>query len=185
MQPVVGASAGPAADEYSAANYFVDSDDPAVRDMAHKATGSETDARAKAIRIERWVNQSMQPAAGSVLVPASRVARELRGDCRAYALLTAALCRAAGLPSRTALGLLYVERGATGPALGFHMWTEVCIGGRWVGLDSTLGRGGVDACHIKISDHSWVATRSLTPLLPADRVLGKMRAEVVSVDGSP
>jgi hypothetical protein len=65
------------------------------------------------------------------------------------------------------------------------MWTEVCIGGRWIGLDGTLGQGGVDACHVKISDHSWAATRSLTPLLPADRVLGKMRAEVVSVDGGP
>jgi hypothetical protein len=65
------------------------------------------------------------------------------------------------------------------------MWTEVCIGGRWIGLDGTLGRGGVDACHVKIADHSWAATRSLTPLLPADRVLGKMHADVVSVDGSP
>jgi transglutaminase-like putative cysteine protease len=185
VRPVPGTSAGPAADEYATSNYFVDSDDPSVRDMARRAASGATDAWSKAVRIERWVNQAMQPSAGSVLVPASRTARELRGDCRAYALLTAALCRAEGIPSRTALGLLYVERSTKGPCLGFHMWTEVCIGGRWIGLDGTLGQGGVDACHVKISDHSWAATRSLTPLLPADRVLGKMRAEVVSVDGGP
>jgi transglutaminase-like putative cysteine protease len=185
VRPVAGAVPGPAADEYSVANYFVDSDDGLVRERARQACGGETDPWAKAVRIEQWVHQSMTPAGGGALVPASRLARELRGDCRAYAILTAALCRAAGIPARTALGLVYVEREGTGPAFGFHMWTEVCLGGRWIGLDGTLGQGGVGACHIKIADHSWYATRSLTPMLPVDRVLGRIHLEVVSVDGSP
>jgi transglutaminase-like putative cysteine protease len=185
VHPLPGASAGPAADEYSAPNYFVDSDDPTVKDLARRAVDGATDSWTKAVRIERWVFQSMTPAGGAALVPASRVARELRGDCRAYALLTTALCRSEGIPARTALGLVYIERSAAGPSLGFHMWTEVCLGGRWIGLDGTLGQGGIGACHVKISDHSWQATRSLTPLLPVDRVLGRISAEIVSVDGGP
>jgi hypothetical protein len=107
------------------------------------------------------------------------VARNLRGDCRQYALLTAALCRAEGLPARTAVGLLYVHKGK--PCLGFHMWTEVFVAGRWVGLDATLGLGGVSATHLKIADQSWHGARSLTPLLPVERVLGKVQIEVVRV----
>jgi transglutaminase/protease-like cytokinesis protein 3 len=115
-------------------------------------------------------------------VPASVTARELRGDCRHYALLTAALCRAQGVPARPVVGLLYVQKGGQ-PQLGFHMWTEVWIDGQWLGLDATLGRGGVSAAHLKIADHSWQGAQSLTPLLPAHRVLGKIHIEVLRVQG--
>jgi hypothetical protein len=53
---------------------------------------------------------------------------------------------------------------------------------QWLGLDATLGRGGVDGAHIKITDHSWKDTQSLTPLLPVNRGLGKLRVEVVQID---
>jgi transglutaminase-like putative cysteine protease len=136
---------------------------------------------AKARRIERWVKQNMRVDNAVPLEPASTVARQLRGDCRQYALLTAALCRAADIPARTAVGLLYVEKGRR-PLMGFHMWTEVCIDGHWLGLDGTLGLGGVSAAHIKISDHSWHDTQSLTPLLPVSRVLGKLTISILSSD---
>jgi transglutaminase-like putative cysteine protease len=183
VHPVPGAGPGPAAPEYLSANYYVDSDDACIKDLARRIPGNETDVFARAVRIEQWVFGAMRPKDGSPLVPASQVARELQGDCKSYALLTTALCRAAGIPSRTAIGLVYAERGSAGPKLVFHMWTEVCVGGRWLGLDGTLGQGGIGACHLKISDHSWYATRSLTPLLPASRVLGKVSVSVVSVDG--
>jgi transglutaminase-like putative cysteine protease len=168
--------------EYLASNYYLDGGDARVREVARVAAAGAADAWTRAVNIERWVKRSMQPRSGLPLVPASQVARELRGDCRAYALLTAALCRAEGIPARTAVGLLYVERDGAGPRLGFHMWTEAWIDGRWVGLDGTLGQGGVSACHLKIADHSWSGTRSLSPLLPVNRVLGKLSVEIVSVD---
>ncbi len=115
------------------------------------------------------------------LEPAGDVARQLRGDCRQYALLTAALCRAEGIPARTAVGLLYVEKGRR-PMMGFHMWTEVQIDGQWLGLDGTLGLGGVSAAHVKIADHSWHDTQSLTPLLPAHRILGKIGITVLNTE---
>ena len=98
-------------------------------------------------------------------------------------MLTAAMCRAEGIPSRTAIGLVYadVERG---PVMAFHMWTEVWVEGQWRPLDATLGRGYVGATHLKITDHSWYDTRTMTPLLPVVRVLGKVSIQVVSVDGS-
>ena len=40
-----------------------------------------------------------------------------------------------------------------------------------VELDATLGRGKVSPAHLKITDHSWHETQSLTPMLPLLRVL--------------
>jgi transglutaminase-like putative cysteine protease len=160
----------------------MNSDDARVKELARQAVGDEKDPWRKALRLERWVKQHLRPDNAAPLVPAGQVARDLRGDCRHYALLTAALCRAEGIPSRTAVGLIYVEKGARRPYLGFHMWTEVYVEGRWLGLDATLGQGGVSAAHLKIADHSWHETTSLTPLLPVARILGKVAVEVVSVE---
>jgi Transglutaminase-like superfamily len=170
---------GGAPAEFLRSCYFIDCNDPRVKELARRAAGDESDPWAKARRLERWVKQSVRPDNSVALGPASDVARHLRGDCRQYALLTAALCRAEGLPARTAVGLLYVEKGRR-PSMGFHMWTEVWIDGQWLGLDATLGQGGVSAAHVKIADHSWYNTHSLTPLLPVSRILGKIGITVES-----
>ncbi len=172
-------AATPPGKEYLASSPYINSDDSRIKELAHRTIGEETEAWKKARRIEKWVKQNMKPDNAATFAPAAQVARDLRGDCRMYALLTTALCRAAGIPARTAVGLLYVERGAR-PQMGFHMWTEVWIEGQWIGLDGTLGLGGIGADHVKIADHSWHETQSLTPLLPVSRVLGKMTIEVVS-----
>ena len=170
------------AKEFIESSYYIPSDDPLIRDLARKAVGTEEDEWRKAVRIESWVKQHMRIDNGAPLRARRRSARDLRGDCRHYALLTTALCRAEGLPARTALGLIYVEKQGQKPSLGFHMWTEVCIQGTWRGLDAMLGRGGVSAAHIKIADHSWHDTRSLTPFLPVSRILGKVNIEVLKVE---
>lgn len=170
--------------EYLESCHFINSADVRVKELAQRAVGEEKDAWAKARRIERWVKQNMRVDNAVPLEPASEAARQLRGDCRHYALLTAALCRAADIPSRTAVGLLYVEKSRR-PLMGFHMWTEVWIDGQWLGLDATLGLGGVSAAHLKISDHSWHETQSLTPLLPASRVLGKLTISIIRSESEP
>jgi transglutaminase-like putative cysteine protease len=176
-----GGGPEPAA-EFLSSSYYITSDDATVKDLARKAVGTETDAWRKAVRIESWVKQHMRVDNAAPLAPASQTARDLRGDCRHYAFLTTALSRAEGLPARTAVGLIYVEKQGQKPSLGFHMWTEVCIQRTWLGLDATLGRGGVSATHIKVADSSWHDTRSLTPLLPVSRILGKVSIEVIKTE---
>lgn len=176
--------AGTVGPEYLEACPWIDCADSQVKELAERAVGSATDPWQKARSIERWVKQKVRPDNTATLVPAAEVARTLRGDCRHCALLTTALCRAAGVPARTAVGLLYIERGGR-PQMGFHMWTEVWVGGRWLGLDGTLGKGGVDAAHIKVADHSWHDVHSLTPLLPVARVLGKISMEVLRTEWEP
>ena len=116
------------------------------------------------------------------MATADHVARNLEGDCTEYAMLAAAMCRAAGVPARTALGLVYFERGGEG-YLAYHMWTEVFARGQWLGIDATLGQGGVGPGHLKITDQSWHDTRSLTPLLPVLRVLsGRPEVSVTAAE---
>jgi hypothetical protein len=175
----------PAKDEFLKSCYYLDCDDARLKDLAERVAGGETDPLKKARRIERWVFENMQHDNKSPFAPASQIATTMSGDCRQHALLTAALCRAAGVPSRTAVGLVYAQDKQGRPIMAYHMWTEVWVRGQWLAIDATLGQGSIGAAHIKIADHSWYDTHSLTPLLAVARVLDKLKIEVVSVNEAP
>jgi hypothetical protein len=168
--------------EFTESNYFITSDDPKVKQHAAAATAGKTDPWDKAVAVESWVNHNMKVQNYTeAMAPASEVARSLTGDCTEYSMLAAAMCRAAGVPSRTAIGLVYVDN-LRQPLLGFHMWTEVFVRGQWVAIDSTLGQGSVGPGHVKITDASWFNTQSMTPLLPVMRVMiGRPQVTVMEV----
>jgi transglutaminase-like putative cysteine protease len=174
----------PVKDEFVKSCYWIDSDDARIKGYAQRAVGNRTDPWEQAKAIERWVHSNMHISYSEPFAPASEVGKSLRGDCRQYGFLTTAMCRAAGLPARTALGLCYAYDRKLGPVMAFHMWTEVFVRGDWAAIDATRGEGHVGATHLKITDSSWYDTQSLTPLLPVFRVLGKLSIEVVRIDGS-
>jgi hypothetical protein len=167
--------------EHRASSYFLDSDDPSIKKLAEKITGGATDPWRKAQQVEKWVHDNMTFSTEVSFTTAAQTARSLTGDCRQHAMLTAALCRAAGVPSRTALGLIYSRDPGRSPVFGFHMWTEVWVRGHWVGLDAILGKGSIGATHLKLYDSAWSDTRTLAPLLPLVGVLSKLDIDVVSV----
>jgi hypothetical protein len=166
---------------YLQSSYFLDSSNPKVRQQAAEIVGDEKDPWRKAQRLEKWVHEHLRSDTEVIFAAASHVLEDRKGDCRQNAVLTAALCRAAGVPARTALGLVYAEEAGQRPILAFHMWTEVWIKGQWLMLDAVLGQGSVGAGHLKIADQSWQDIQTLAPLLPALRVIGKVRVEVVEV----
>ena len=110
---------------------------------------------------------------------ASDVVRSQEGDCTEHAVLLAALCRAKGIPARVAIGLVYY-----GPVQGFayHMWNEVWIADGWVPIDSTLGRGGIGAGHLKIADSALSSASPVSALLPVVEVIGQLELEIVSIE---
>jgi transglutaminase-like putative cysteine protease len=184
-EPEMKADPGKVGAEFVESNYFINSADARVKDLARRAVGREKDGWRKALLVEKWVHDHMKVQNYSeAMATADHVARTLEGDCTEYAMLTAAMCRAVDVPSRTAIGLVYLERGGRGgqPMFSFHMWTEVWVRGQWMPIDATLGRGYVGAAHVKITDHSWFNEQSLKPLIPLLRVLGKASIEVLSVD---
>jgi hypothetical protein len=167
-------------EEFLKSNYFINCDDAKVKEHAREAVGDEVDPWKKAKQIEKWVKKHMKVTFDEELATADHVARTLEGDCTEHAMLAAAMCRAEGVPSRTAIGMVYADSPRRGPAMIFHMWTEVWVNNQWVPIDGTLGKGGrVGVTHLKITDQSWNDERTLTPLLPFLRVVGKLNIEVV------
>ena len=164
--------------EFIQSSYFINSADARVKQLARQAVGAEKDPWKKAQRIEKWVYRNMTAVNDEAMATADHVAKTLKGDCTEYSMLTAAMCRAEGIPSRTAVGLIYADV-AQGPVFAFHMWTEIWINGRWLPIDATRATGYVGATHLKITDHSWHDTRTLTPLFPLVRVLGRVNIEVL------
>ena len=167
--------------EYLKSSYFLDSAGDKIKAIAAEAVGDESDPWRKALRIEKWVHDHMKVSTDVEYVPASRTAVDLRGDCRQHAMLTAALCRAAKLPARTALGLVYDKDPEKGPVLAFHMWTEVFVKGQWMSIDAVWGEGGVGAAHLKIADYGWGDTQTPAALTAVARVIGKIKVEVAEV----
>jgi hypothetical protein len=164
--------------EFTEPNRFIDSDDARVQSLARTIVGEEKRPYEMALKLEKGVRDRMTFDAGVGFPPASQTARDFRGDCRQHALLLAALLRASGIPSRTALGVIYTKEPGKGPVFAFHMWTEAYVGGRWLALDAIQGKGFVGATHLTMVHHSWAGTQTLAPLLPIAGVLGKLKIEV-------
>jgi hypothetical protein len=134
---------------------FLQSDDAKIIALAKRATGDVKDAAEAARSIEAFVAGYVKNISFSVgYASASEVAASRKGDCTEFAVLCAAMCRAAGVPARVVVGVAYVENFAGRSGFGGHAWTEAYIGGKWVGLDSAFkagGRGGFDAGHIALA----------------------------------
>src|SRR5262249_47532096 len=145
-------NAGEAKEEFLESSTFINCTDPKVKERAERAVGKETDPWKKAQLIEGWVHANMRLNNATPFTTAGQIARDLEGDCRQHAMLTAAMCRAAGVPARTAVGLIFVNDRQRGPTMAFHMWTEVWVKGQWLALDAIWGLGSVAADHIKIAD---------------------------------
>jgi hypothetical protein len=161
-------------------NSFIQSDDPWVVSLAEKMAGKEHDPWATAVALERFVEGYVtQKDYAQVFTSAAEVARSREGDCKAHAVLLAALARARGLPARVAMGLVYQVSRDGSPAFFYHMWTEVYIDGRWTPLDGTLGRGGIGAAHLKLAQSNLAGVSALASFQPVVQVLGQMKIEIL------
>jgi transglutaminase-like putative cysteine protease len=84
-------------------------------------------------------------------------------------MLYTALARAAGIPTRMAGGIVYME----GVGFLYHAWAESDVGG-WISVDPTFDQVGVDATHIKLVEGpGWAA------IIPLGRVVGRVKATVI------
>ena len=132
---------------------YLQSDDKEIIALAQKAVGETTDAAEAARKIEKFVYDYIDEKNLAVgYATAFEVAQSRQGDCSEHALLTAALCRAVGLPAQVVCGMLYVEKfGDRENIFGPHAWVRVYIGGKWVGLDATRAPDGFSAGHITLA----------------------------------
>jgi hypothetical protein len=138
--PVAGA------DEYLKPAMTIECDAPEVKARTAEAIGAETDAVAAARRLVSWVFTSLEKAPTASFPTAVQVARTLKGDCNEHAVLLAAMARAAGIPAKIDVGLIYMNR-----AFYYHAWNELYLG-RWVPVDATFGEFPASALHLKLAE---------------------------------
>jgi hypothetical protein len=172
----------PVDEQYLSPSRFLQCTDPRVAAHARKAANGSTKPAETALRMESYVLKNLNKKNFSTaLASAAEVAKSLEGDCTEHAVLLAAMLRAAKIPSRIAVGLVYVEHLES---FGGHMWTEAWLGGKWVPLDATLGRGGIGAAHIKLADSSLAndAPAPVTVFVPLMNVLGRMQIDVMKAE---
>ncbi len=140
-------------------NQFVQSDDEKIKQLAKQAIGETRNAAEAVKRIESFVANYIDGMTLSMgYASAAEVAESRQGDCTEFAVLTAALCRASGIPARIVVGVAYVDEFmGYENVFGGHAWTEAYVGNRWVGLDAAFkagGYGGYDAGHIALATGS-------------------------------
>ena len=118
---------------------YLQSNNKEIGDLARHAIGGTTDAAKAAKQIESFVAGFIQKKDLSVgYASAAEVAQSRQGDCSEHAILTAAMCRAVGIPARIVCGVLYVDSFINQKSIfAGHMWTEAHIGDQWIGLDAT------------------------------------------------
>ncbi|MFM7128604.1 MAG: transglutaminase-like domain-containing protein [bacterium] len=166
------------ADEFLAASALVNADDSRIQDVTRAATRGIDDPWDKVVAINNWVSRNLRRKNFEVaFAPASMVVRTLSGDCTEHSVLLAAMCRAAGIPAKTAVGLVYVD--SLG-GFGFHMWNEVYINRRWVAIDATFRQSEVDATHIKLGDSSLSTVAPYESFMSVVRVFGRLKIEPVN-----
>ena len=162
-----------------ATSQWIQSSDVAIIEQAERVLAGSGDPWKVALAMETHVHKLIEQKDYSQAFATARDVLESRqGDCTEHAVLLAALCRARQIPTRIAVGIVYVP-GET-PGFGYHMWNEVWIDDRWIGLDAMAGRGGVGAGRIKILDTDLGNGEAQVALVSLLSWIGQGRLEIIS-----
>jgi transglutaminase-like putative cysteine protease len=126
-------------------NRFLQSDNKQIIALARRAVGRTRDAAEAAKSIENFVAGYIQNKSLSVgYASAAEVAASRQGDCSEFAVLTAAMCRAVGIPAQVVVGVAYVKDFAgLQDRFGGHAWVQAYLGDKWVGLDAAFKSSGL------------------------------------------
>ena len=163
------------------ATALLQSDHPLIRETAARVAGPLERPWEKASRLCAFVYEEIRTknlavAFGSAL----QTLQSGEGDCTEHAVLLAALCRAQGIPSRLTAGLI-----GTRHQMGYHLWTEVMIRDRWIGLDGAFGRAPTDARYLAIATTDLLDDSTAPLIYGILDVVGAISVEVVESSSAP
>lgn len=162
--------------EHLAADAFIQSDHPRIRAQAEAIIPDGSTSLDQILALHDWVFDRLEKVPVASLPSALAVLDAQRGDCNEHTVLFTALARAAGLPTRVAVGLVWSDEL---DGFGYHAWPEVWTGNGWWATDPTLGQRQADATHIKLIEGSVLAWRELMTYL------GRIQIDVLDVRMEP
>ncbi len=154
-------------DGYLQPNALIQSDDKKIIDQSAKILSGEKNAHEAARKLNAWVYNAIDKKPVVSIPSALEVLKLREGDCNEHTALYTALARAAGIPTRMAAGIVYMENG-----FYYHAWPEVWIG-RWLAVDPTFNQFPADATHIRF------VTGNLDRQSDIVKLVGKLKVEVL------
>jgi|GEM_PF-2714276 len=104
------------------------------------------------------------------------ILKNREGDCTEHTVLALALLRAGGIPCRAAAGVVAVNG-----TIGYHMWVQVGMGGKWVPIDPTLDEETADPSHLLLAHTLLNNTSFQRDLLPIVQQIGALSVTPLSV----
>jgi transglutaminase-like putative cysteine protease len=134
----------PRADDALLPSPYVQSDHTEIKKTALKVTDGAATPLEKTKQINDWIYKNLDKRPVLGLPDALTTLNSKQGDCNEHAVLFAALARSAGIPTRIAAGVT-LNRGA----FYYHAWNEVCLGSKWISVDSTTNQFPADLTHIR------------------------------------
>ena len=156
--------------KYLAPEFNIQSDDKKIIEMALKIAGKVRTPVAVSEKMMGWVYSSIskQPV---VSIPSAVEVLETRiGDCNEHATLLTALLRAAGIPARISVGLVYLRE-----RFFYHAWVEAYTG-QWITMDPTLNQMPADVTHISL------LKGNIDKQVEIMGLIGKLKIEVVDFE---
>ncbi len=169
--------------EYRDANLMIDSDDLLIRQLSKNAGQGSKNIIDLSHKLYRFARKYINRKNFNVgFATATETAKSREGDCTEHAVFLAALGRVLGIPTRVANGLVFMKNFEDKKnVMGFHMWTEFHINGKWHLLDSALGKIGSHADRITFSVSS-LKQDSLNDIgLGLIEMIGNVKVEVEKV----
>ena len=165
--------------EFLVPNAYIQSDDPELRKTALATIGSEADLWQASLKLRRWVSENMHFDLGIAFAPSRELFKNRRGTCVGYATLLATLLRAAGIPSRVAIGYVY----ALG-MFGGHAWAEVLVGDTWIPLDAAIvGPGAADPARFYLGRSSLYGGGGSLTNGATQQLLGQIDVRILAYAG--
>jgi len=146
---------------------LIQSDDNRIKGTAKMIIGKRSGNWEKALAISQWVNKNLAKQMTVSLPSAVEVLLSRRGDCNEHATLFAALARAAGIPAKLCLGVVYMDG-----RFYYHAWNAVYCG-KWIELDPTFGLNPADAARLRIIEGDLSQQNRLLP------ALGNLKIEIL------
>lgn len=166
--------------DYLKPTSFCQSDDPEIQKTAEDIIKGEKNSWKAAKKIAEWVRQEMTPNYDVGFADAREILRNREGDCSEHTVISVALCRAAGIPARAAVGIMSAQG-----IFAYHMWPEVYVG-RWISLDSKwlavdedTGEYYTDATHIKFGESLLDENIFKEMAQAVSDVIGKLQLEIL------
>jgi hypothetical protein len=169
--------------EYLKPTTFCQSDDPGIVEIARDIIREEKNAWRAVKKIAEWVDREMTANYDVGFATAAEILKNREGDCSEHTVILVALCRAAGIPARAAVGIMYGNG-----IFAYHMWPEVYVGrwinldAKWLATDEETGELYTDATHIKFGRSSLNENIFEEMAKAVSEIIGKLELEILDFE---